>query len=113
MIMTKLIKKLLNYIMRPPGKYETIDGISSARGESLSDLFKRRNLMIKQRIERSYPIMSYVEFMTFPTKEELENRTSSYRLKGLENGLGDYKIGIVFYPSPSNHLGELKVYRII
>jgi len=73
----------------PVGRYAVV-GVGawtmlSKRGESLKELFDRRQKSIRAQIRTSYPIMEYSEYFALPT----DNKAEKYRYDGaVKDGIG-------------------------
>lgn len=72
----------LRNLIYPAGKYKVIgvmsDRMINKRGESLKELFARREKMLRAYIRRSYPSMKYSEYSALPTYKEADR----YRYDG-------------------------------
>ncbi len=76
--MLKLIKTLIRNFRYPEGIYKTVNGLVNRKGESLDQLFDRRDQYIRDQIKASYPKMSYREYMSITT----DKACNIYRIKG-------------------------------
>ncbi len=104
--MIQRIKQLIKNIKYPYGQYSTTDGMLSNKGETLEELFARRDEETKERVRASYPTMTYEEYMEIPTKEQ-QSDGKHYRMDGFPHT--NNEIGCVFYREGS----KLVLYRLI
>ena len=72
----------------PVGRYAVIGmagTMLSKKGESLKELFDRRQKSIRAHIRNSYPVMKYSEYFALPT----DNKAERYRYDGaVKDGIG-------------------------
>ena len=61
------IKQLIKNWLLPAGKYITTDDFISCKGETKDELFIRRDNTIQERVNDSYPIMRYSDYMALHT----------------------------------------------
>lgn len=104
--MIKRINQIIKNIKYHKGRYMTTDGMMNNVGESLDELFARRDREIKERITASYPTMAYEDYMKLPTRDQ-DLGGKCYRMSALPYPKN--KIGGVFYSKES----RIVLYRLV
>ena len=104
--MIERIKQFIKDKKYYQGLYSTSDGMLNKKGETLEELFARRDEEIKERVRASYPTITYEEYMKFPTKDQC-SAGENHRMDGFPHS--NNRIGCVFYREGS----ELVLYRLI